>query len=663
MRYISETIGEDEFKSWGPGQRVFITAATGTGKTTFILDKLLIEHAIGNKEKILYLVNRRILKRQIEKNIDGEIFRKVCDKCGNMVSMNDHICVMTYQSIEGAIKNNPNGLINRLEGFHIVVYDECHYFYMDSNFNTDTELSYDCLRKIFDRKIQIFISATMEKVRSYINEYDERYFLKEIGPMRFEGNVPIFPMQKKAKRGPEDKEFQVGQDYSYVGIEFFETYEGLAEIISDNMKEKWLVFADNIEKGRFLQKRVLEKIQEKMGDKEKKDHKDDIVLIDARFKRKEDSNDAVEEIVEHEKFINKRILIATSVMDNGISIIDEELRNIVIMYDTEDEFIQMLGRKRSNGENLNLYICKRNKNHFRLRLQNIKKKIDFYNKHKENIGNMYKRRIYDPYCPFDCRIGCGYNCRVNCRNPYLIQHNNCYPCDNHCSIICQKSCRNYCVDDCRKACKRIFDITPFFDLYMCIYDPKYMEYYQSLLSYMDRLQKDVLDDVVDKSFKNQILYSLSGHVAINYFAVNRIYDLFKFYSDMEEKMEDDGYAFVKEQMRWLGMDHDELNDSIVDKEIGLDEKYLNILRENIEEILGVELTKEKNIEFKKKVSDAMRHFFSKNEEDSNNYNYCRQFDRGISNNTFKRCMEITGLPYRMTKQGKNTFKVERESEI
>lgn len=58
---------------------------------------------------------------------------------------------------------------------------------------------------------------------------------------------------------------------------------------------------------------------------------------------------------------SKKILITTSVMDNGISLEDEYLRNIVIMADTKETFIQMLGRKRikNNNEKLNLYILKR----------------------------------------------------------------------------------------------------------------------------------------------------------------------------------------------------------------------------------------------------------------------------------------------------------------
>lgn len=650
MRYVSDIIGEDEFKSWGPGQRVFITAATGTGKTTFILDKLLIERAIGNEEKILYLVNRRILKEQLENKKNLEILKKVCEKHGNMINVDEYICVMTYQSIEGAIKNDPDELIKRLSVFDIVVYDECHYFYMDSNFNTNTELSYDCLRRIFDKKIQIFISATMEKVRSHISKYDEKYFLKEIGPVRFKGIAPIFPMEKRSKRELEDKEFLIEQDYSYVRIDVFETYEELADIISGNTKEKWLVFADNIEKGKDLQKQIRKKIQEKKGDKDKKDWKDDIVLIDARFKKKEDSNDAIEEIVEHEKFINKRILIATSVMDNGISIVDKELRNIVIMYDTEEEFIQMIGRKRNDGEILNLYICKRNKNHFRLRLQNIKKKIDFYGKHKKNIERMYERTIYNP--------NCSYNCMINCKSRY----GNPYPnnCDKSRLIYCPNNCVDYyCRKDYRKGCKSVFDVTPFFDLYWCVNSLEYRRIYQGLLPWLDQLQANVLNDVVDRDLNTRILYTLKGHVAINCFSANRIYDLFMFYSDMETKMEGDEYAFVREQLRWLNMEYDEIDSGIVDIEKESDEKYLDILRENIEERSDVIFTKKENKEFKTKVSDAMVHFLSKNEEDSKKAVYCGQNDRVISEDIFNRCMQITGLPYRMTKPNRSTYLIEK----
>ena len=47
-------------------------------------------------------------------------------------------------------------------------------------------------------------------------------------------------------------------------------------------------------------------------------------------------------------------------MDNGISFIDSDLKHIVVSADTQEEFIQMLGRKRANNEKVTLYIYRRN---------------------------------------------------------------------------------------------------------------------------------------------------------------------------------------------------------------------------------------------------------------------------------------------------------------
>ena len=40
MKYIADSIGND-YKNWGAGEVVFISAPTGSGKTTFILKNFL----------------------------------------------------------------------------------------------------------------------------------------------------------------------------------------------------------------------------------------------------------------------------------------------------------------------------------------------------------------------------------------------------------------------------------------------------------------------------------------------------------------------------------------------------------------------------------------------------------------------------------------------
>lgn len=74
MGYIGDIIG-NEYKSWGEPnwvgtnpKTIFISSPTRSGKTTFILNTFLSYWASQGK-KLLYLVNRTILKEQIEKDV------------------------------------------------------------------------------------------------------------------------------------------------------------------------------------------------------------------------------------------------------------------------------------------------------------------------------------------------------------------------------------------------------------------------------------------------------------------------------------------------------------------------------------------------------------------------------------------------------------------
>lgn len=660
MEYISDVITEEEFMSWGPGQRVFITAATGTGKSYFILYKLLLERAMKKKEKILYLVNRKILEDQLNKYIDDDISDEIYIRYRDPINKKSRICVMTYQSIEEKIQKDIRGLKEFIDRFDIAVYDECHYFYMDSNFNTYTELSYDCLRRSFGKKIQVFMSATMERMRAYFDEYNGRYFLNELDPIRIETTgygsfMPVFPMDKGIKSVLEDRSFSVDQDYSYVNIKVFEEYEELIEIIKNNASEKWLVFIDSIEKGKELQEQILKEIQEEEDDEQEHIEKDDIVLVDAEFKKNEDSSLTVEEIVLYERFIKKRILIATSVMDNGVTIFDAELRNIVILYDTKEEFIQMLGRKRNDGGKIDLYICKRNSNYFRLRSLGLERRLKFFHDHGNNIEDMYKRWIYNP--------NCSYNCRLDCKNPYVNCLNSCPSatnCYNDCRIKCKNSCRIPCQYDCRKDCKSVFDVTPYFDIYGSNYVNGYGDVYQSYINKMLYLQQGILRYIIDNNFNSHMLFTLNGFIAINFFSIKRIQDLYTFYLEMKEKMEEDKYAFVRKQMSWLGIEECRIDEYIIDIEKNFDEKYIDILQDNIEEVLDKEFDAKENIELRKKISDAMFYFVSK--EDENAAKEYKRNTRPISDKKFNRCMGIAGLPYTMNKPNGKMYKITKQEE-
>lgn len=82
-------------------------------------------------------------------------------------------------------------------------------------------------------------------------------------------------------------------------------------------------------------------------------------------------------------------MIATAVMDNGVSFHDTALRNMVIFADTKEEFIQMLGRKRTDGKTINLYVCRRDREHFRKRFVAAKEILKIYEQYEKDLARIW----------------------------------------------------------------------------------------------------------------------------------------------------------------------------------------------------------------------------------------------------------------------------------
>ena len=140
--YLSDKIGS-EYQRLNKDALVIMKAPTGCGKSHFILNELL-NYAMQQGRRILYLVNRTILKDQLIK------------KCNEQVA---ELCIRY-----GQIKGNP------IESYYYVVYDECHYFYADADFNPGTEISYVYLTQSFRHVVQIFMSATIENMEEKIKK-------------------------------------------------------------------------------------------------------------------------------------------------------------------------------------------------------------------------------------------------------------------------------------------------------------------------------------------------------------------------------------------------------------------------------------------------------------------------------------------------------------
>ena len=191
MEYLADRIGE-QFKEWTPvkddkslGDTIFISSPTGSGKTHFIL-KVLLPYALSNGKKILYLVNRTVLKEQLEKEIRGcsyalqdsievELYQKIE---GKILKLEEELCCSEFEAgyfqalrdynIANALNIrrpvckkeyhvNFHKVMEYYKKFDYVICDEAHYFLMDSNYNTNTIISYRFVKELFSRKILIYM--------------------------------------------------------------------------------------------------------------------------------------------------------------------------------------------------------------------------------------------------------------------------------------------------------------------------------------------------------------------------------------------------------------------------------------------------------------------------------------------------------------------------
>lgn len=389
--YISEIIKTD-YENWSQNQVVFISAPTGSGKTTFVLENL-VEYAALKGQKILYLVNRSILKEYLQKKIDIEVKKKL--RRNKLIlddSVNNVIKVKLYQEIELWCKEDPQYLNNENSEFDYIIADECHYFLADSTFNTYTQLSYDWITNK-KNAILIFMSATIDRIEEKIRS-DICHEIEGEKGMHFSKIYESNPNIKYDIRRVA-KEYDAENDYSYLNWNILENIEDITELVKSEVG-KWLIFVDSKKKGK-----EIDKFLNNSGIDSK--------FIDAKSRNCDELFETVNSVVKLEKF-EQKVIVATSVMDNGISIKDMELRNIIIMADVPEEFIQMLGRKRrfSDSERLDVYILRRTQGEFEKRRKEVENHIEFiehFHQHRELIlESIMRSRLSYEYARDTCFV-------------------------------------------------------------------------------------------------------------------------------------------------------------------------------------------------------------------------------------------------------------------
>lgn len=334
-KYFSAVVGDD-YRHWG-NAKVFINAPTGAGKTTFILKELLpyYRNARPFKRNLLILCNRRMLHEQYDASLATH-YSSYLDY--------DNVKIMSYQQLA---KLNKDEIYKIQQDFYGICLDECHYFVQDSDFSSETYEVWKLITGKFYSKQLIFVSATMECLRPFIDEFKEK--IPHNSPMHQNEHYRTFI---------DVDRYTIKADYSYFDLIGVPNQHALCEkIVSDNGKA--LIFI-NSHDGASKLKQMLE--DRGLPTKAVK------ILNANELDRQDELREC---LVYGEKFPEEtKVLITTSVLDNGVSLTDSEISSITVFTSSKTDFIQMIGRVRvqpGDTRRLKLYLVERSASEFKMK--------------------------------------------------------------------------------------------------------------------------------------------------------------------------------------------------------------------------------------------------------------------------------------------------------
>lgn len=354
--YLSHILAHSHH-AWKPGSQVYISAPTGTGKTTYILKCLLLQ--VMNHSEILYISNRITLHKQLVKEackifgISIEFFKD--EKYAEFPG----ITFTTYQTLAEMLTVDLS--FRNIPFFNYVVMDEVHFFLEDSEFNSKIQRLLRWKEQI-QCDVEIYISATIEDILvefGFWNTEWQTIYEDEIVTIRERWAHDIV----RRLKGEKELLFYYSLPFEFpkYNISVYDDIIDVVDVINkDKSDEKWILFQSNKETARKLVARQIEA---------------NVAVVTAEDKECR----AMKEIVENQRF-DEKVLITTKVLDNGISIHDINVKNILLETTSKTEFIQMLGRRRiKDGEDveLNLFIPRLSAGYFRsLLFQKVKPMLE-----------------------------------------------------------------------------------------------------------------------------------------------------------------------------------------------------------------------------------------------------------------------------------------------
>lgn len=201
--------------SWKCDKPVIISAQTGCGKNTFIMQVLIKKmfSETGYRRKILILSNRIALGRQnklhflkfLSKLTNSSYIEKISETLTE-VGLDKHfnfefVTICSYQQIYNLNIRKDGNLKISLQEYQYIICDECQFFTSDAVFNPHTDEILNYIADNGKNAVRIYMSSTIEDcfepiLRAEIKQ-NEEIFAKEKATLQekiFPNSVEKFNM-------------------------------------------------------------------------------------------------------------------------------------------------------------------------------------------------------------------------------------------------------------------------------------------------------------------------------------------------------------------------------------------------------------------------------------------------------------------------------------
>lgn len=387
-RYVGDVLSRRIWSNWLTSDNVYISAGTGRGKNTFIKMELL-KH-IGNAKVVIFENRESLMQQQITdmvSEIDPDALKYQDLSEENMVIFGStrNIMLISYQAAAMKCALGDSRFLAFCQDARYLVFDEAHYILDDANFNKGINFFLNTFLppNAFPNATKIFMSGSMEEFYTFSQwlspftneptdicaaEHDRMAVLQDAQASQVLSDTTNLgdcfdalnkQMLKQTKQNQylqqgglsfgagitKDKILSLPTDYSYIIPYRYKSLKDItSQIAQSAVDEKWLIFVKSIEEGVRLQSSLISVCG------------DSVCFLDAENKRSSENEKVYQGLVKNCTF-DCRVLIATTVIYNGINVKDSLVKHIVVPFTTVSVMKQLIGRKRmEEGEKVNVYF-------------------------------------------------------------------------------------------------------------------------------------------------------------------------------------------------------------------------------------------------------------------------------------------------------------------